>query len=204
VSAGGTLVMPMYTRPRDASAILDRIGTIATQIGVAIDPANVAVLGHSGGAHAVMALAGAVIDVSPSVHAMPSRDARFKAYVANSPQGLGRMGLTATSWAAITVPMMIQTGRNDGTSTSPPPADRRVRPPDRPRRVPALPRPRELDPRGVRARARPGITGNELTLASTAVAFLDAYVLKRPEAVAWLATDALNQATGGRSTLSRK
>lgn len=50
----------------------------------------------------------------------------------------------------------------------------------------------------------PGLTGNESVLASTAVAFLDETLQGRKEAAAWLASDALSEATAGVSTLSRK
>lgn len=205
VSEGGTLAAPFYTRPQDAVAILDRLDAIAATAGVTVDPQRVAVLGHSGGAHAVMALAGASIDVSPSVHAMPAREPRFKAYVANSPQGVGHIGMSDTSWDPIGVPVLIQTGRRDGTEGEDPPS-----------RLDAF---EHLDGPDVfqhfvdaaetqhdvfSLAHSPGVTGIELTLASTAIAFLDAYVLDRTEARAWLASDALGEATGGVSTLSSK
>lgn len=205
VSAGGTLPIFMFTRPNDASAIADRLDAIATTIGVAIDPDKLAVLGHSAGAHATMALAGTVIDVSPSVHAMPVQDTRFKAFVANSPQGIGRMGLTATSWDTVTSPVLIQTGRNDATAGEPAAGRRDA--------FVHLPGPGAYEhfidddatAHDVFALEHdPGVAGNELALATTAIAFLDATLLGRPEATAYLASDELTAATGGTSILSRK
>lgn len=205
VAEGGTLPAYLYTRPRDASAILDRLAAIAQAAGVQIDPLRVGVLGHSGGAHATLALAGSVVDVSPSIHAMPSREPRFKAYVANSPQGIGRSGMTATSWDGITVPVLIQTGRNDATSGEDAAGRRHA--------FAHMPGPNKFehyvdDPNTSHEifslSHDPGIEGVELTLASTAIAFLDAYVLDRPEAKEWLASDALTRATAGVSTLDRK
>lgn len=205
VADGGTLPAALYTRPRDASAILDRLPAIAQAAGVQIDPSRVGVLGHSGGSHATLALAGSVVDVSPSIHAMPSRDPRFKAYVANSPQGIGRSGMTATSWDGITVPVLIQTGRNDSSGGEEAAGRRHA--------FAHMPGPDKFehyvdDPNTSHEifslSHDPGIEGVELTLASTAIAFLDAYVLDRPEARAWLASDALTRATAGVSTLDRK
>lgn len=205
VAEGGTIPAALYTRPRDASAILDRLSAIAQAAGVQIDPLRVGVLGHSGGAHATLALAGSVVDVSPSIHAMPSRDPRFKAYVANSPQGIGRSGMTATSWDGITVPVLVQTGRNDASGGEDAPARRHA--------FMHMPGPHKFehfvdDPNTSHEifslSHDPGIEGVELTLASTAIAFFDAYVLDRPEAREWLTSDALNRTTGGISTLARK
>ena len=202
---GGTLPAAFYTRPRDASAVLDRLDDIARVAGIEIDTDQVAVLGHSGGSHAVMALAGADIDVSPSVGAMPSREPRFRAFVANSPQGVGRLGLTDTSWDPIASPMLIQTGRNDSTVGE-----------DAPSRLDPYPRLRGpdvyqhyLDDEDSTHEVfaldhAPGVEGNERALATTAIAFLDAHVRGRAEAIAWLASDALVEATAGASTWSRK
>lgn len=205
VAQGGTLPAYLYTRPRDASAILDRLAAIAQAAGVQIDPLRVGVLGHSAGSHATLALAGSVVDVSPSIHAMPSRDPRFKAYVANSPQGIGRSGMTATSWDGITVPVLIQTGRNDSTSGEDAVGRRDA--------FAHMPGPNKFehyvdDPNTSHEvfslSHDPGVAGVELTLASTAIAFLDAYVLDRVEAKEWLASEALTRATAGVSTLDRK
>jgi hypothetical protein len=63
-----------------------------------------------------MNLAGAFVDVSPSVRNMRSFDIRFSAFLACSPQGIGRLGMTANSWSNIVVPMMVQTGAADVTT----------------------------------------------------------------------------------------
>ena len=205
VSEGGTLLANFYDAPHDASAILDRLDAIAAKAAISVDPQRVGALGHSAGAHAVLQLAGSVLDVSPSVHGMRSADPRFVAFVANSPQGIGDYGLTETSWSEITAPMLVQTGRRDiGANV---PAAKRLDtfahlagPDAYQHYIDAEDTPHEL----FALSYYPGITGHELTLASTAIAFLDAYVRDRAEARAWLASDALAEATDGVSTLSRK
>jgi predicted dienelactone hydrolase len=194
-----------FTRPNDAKAILDRLDVIAEVAGVTIDDTRVAVLGHSAGAHAVMGLAGAAIQVSPTIAELPADEPRFKAFVAASPQGVGRAGLHEMSWDPITAPILIQTGQRDETP--------REQAEDRLDAFQHLAGP-DAYQQYVDAEATshdvfalsgtPGVTGIELTLASTAIAFLDAYLLDRAEAKDWLASDALFEATEGVSTLSAK
>lgn len=202
---GGTLPAAVYSRPNDAMAVLDRLDAIAAVAGITVDPTRVAVLAHSAGSHAVMTLAGAVIDVSPTAPDMTIRDPRFRAYVANSPQGIGRFGLTATSWDPIAVPVLIQTGREDQTSgegaASRLDAFAHLDGPDVFQHYVDA----DGSPHGAFSlEDSPGVAGIELTIASTAIAFLDAYVLDRAEAKAWLASDALTEFTAGVSTLSVK
>jgi hypothetical protein len=47
-------------------------------------------------------------------------------------------------------------------------------------------------------------TGEQTYVAATALAFFDAYIRERREAIDWLASDALSTATGGVSTLTVK
>lgn len=93
--------------------MLDQLGFVASQIGVKLDQSRVAVAGWSGGAHTVMPLAGARVDLSPSVRGVSAADPRFTAYLAVSPQGIDRLGLTSSSWNGITKPVLTQTGAND-------------------------------------------------------------------------------------------
>ena len=116
VSEGGTLGVLWYNRPRDASAVVNDFTAIENASGLKFDRNRLGVGGHSGGAHTVMSLAGAIVDVSPSVHNMRSFDIRFSAFLACSPQGIGRLGMTANSWSSIAVPMMVQTGAADVTT----------------------------------------------------------------------------------------
>ncbi|MBM4357548.1 MAG: hypothetical protein FJ096_05495 [Deltaproteobacteria bacterium] len=206
VSEGGTIFASMYSRPQDAAAILDQLDAIEAKVGVTIDRDRIGALGHSGGAHATMSLAGLSVDVSPSVRDVVwGEDPRFKAVVANSPQGIGRVGVHAKSWDGITRPVLIQTGSGDATADEEP-AGRRdpfkyLKGPDVFEHF--------LDDVSAKhpqfaLEQDPGVTGNELALATTAGAFLDAYLKGRKEAIDWLASEALSGATGGVSTLARK
>lgn len=206
VSEGGTIPVWLYTRPQDAKAIADQLASVEQKAGVQIDRDRLAVLGHSAGAHATMSLAGLVIDVSPSLKAKAwNADARFKAFVVNSPQGINYLGLTETSWNAITRPMLVQTGKRD-TTEGEQPAGRRDT-------FKHLPGPDAFEhyiddegtPHALFALEKDeGVVGHELELARTGVAFLDAFVNGRAEAKTFLSGNALSRATGGVSTLSRK
>lgn len=206
VAEGGTIPASMYSRPQDAAAIFDQLAALEQAAGVTIDRDRVGVLGHSAGAHATLSLAGLVIDVSPSVRAKAwGVDPRFKAFVANSPQGIGRMGLGATSWDAITRPVLVQTGSGDVTSGENAASRRdsftRLKGPDAFEHF--------LDDEAAKhnqfaLEQDEGVAGHELALARTALAFFDAYLLDRAEAREWLASNKLERATGSVSTLSRK
>lgn len=206
VSEGGTLGSWFYTRPRDASAILDQLAYVEELAGVTIDRDRLGVLGWSAGAHATMLLAGATVDVSPSVHEMPSRDERFRAYVANSPQGVDQSGWTESSWGGVAVPMLVQTGSRDGNTAED--IAGRLHPfnhlngPDVYQSF-IEDETATHDLFGL-TQDTPGVVGTELYVASAAVAFLDAYVLERPEARAWLQSGALDEVSEGVATLSFK
>jgi dienelactone hydrolase len=116
VSAGGTLGVLWYNRPRDASAVINDLAGIENATGLKFDRNRIGAAGHSGGAHTVMNLAGAFVDFSPSVRNVQSFDIRFSAFLACSPQGIGRLGMTENSWRSVTVPMMVQTGAADVTT----------------------------------------------------------------------------------------
>jgi predicted dienelactone hydrolase len=204
VADGGTLPAAMYTRPNDAKAVLDKLSMIASVAGVTIDTNRLGVLGHSGGAHAVMALSGSVTDVSQSVHDMPMREPRFRAYVANSPQGIGHIGMIATSWDRIAVPMLVQTGKADNHNgelvSERLEAYEHLRGPDAYLHY--------VDSAAANheffSLSDPVPAGEQTYVAATALAFLDAYVRERKEAIDWLASDALSKATNGVSTLTVK
>jgi dienelactone hydrolase len=115
VSEGGTLYSLWYNRPRDASAVLDDLDNIERAAKLKFDRTRIGAAGHSGGTSTVMSLAGALLDVSPSVHNLNSADTRFKAFLANSPQGIGRLGMTRNSWDKISAPVMIATGARDNS-----------------------------------------------------------------------------------------
>lgn len=206
VADGGTLPAAVWSRPNDAKAILDRLDGIEQAAGVTIDRARLGVLGHSAGAHGVMALAGASIAVSPSVPVMTGvAEPRFKAFVANSPQGIGYLGLSATSWDPIRAPVLIQTGLRDMTPGEEAAGRRHAfQGLDGPDAFEHYVNSEDTQHGVFSLEFNPGIENIELTLATTGVAFFDAYLNDRAEAHAWLASDALTEATAGVSTLARK
>lgn len=206
VSEGGTIPAWLFTRPQDAKAIVDQLASVEQKAGVQIDRDRLGVLGHSAGAHATMSLAGLVIDLSPSVRGKAwNADARFKAFVANSPQGVGYLGVHEQSWSAITRPTLVQTGKRDATEGEQPAGRRHA--------FQRLPGPNAFEhyiddegtPHGLFALEKDeGVAGHELTLARTGVAFFDAFLNGRKEAQDFLAGTALERATRGVSQLSRK
>jgi hypothetical protein len=132
-------------------------------------------------------------------------DLRFKAFVANSPQGLGRLGIHAASWDKSARPVLIQTGSDDTTDGEDANCRRdafvHVKGPSVYEQF--------LNDDSARhaqfsLEQAPGIEGNELALATTAGAILDAYLKERQEALDWVASDAVTKATSGVSVLSRK
>lgn len=206
VSAGGTLPPPLYYRPLDARAVLDDLAGIEAAAGVQIDRTRMGLGGHSGGTQAPMRAAGAVIDVSASARAVRSPEPRFRAFFAASPQGIGRLGFTASSWESITAPVLVLTGSADNSAGEQAAARRDafrgMRGPDKYELF--------LD--------TPGAThalfslGNEAAsqatlgpiLASSGVAFMDAYLRDSAEARAWLTSNAVARWTGGVATMSAR
>jgi len=116
VAEGGTMPSPWYNKPLDGIAVLDDLVNIEKASGLTFDRDRIGAAGWSGGTVMVMGMAGSVRDVSPSVHNFITIDPRVKAFLANSPQGIGHLGYTETSWDAITSPVLIATGRADTTS----------------------------------------------------------------------------------------
>lgn len=204
VAVGGTLAAIWIARPRDASAVLDQLGFVANQIGVQLDQSRVAVAGWSGGAYTVMMLAGARVDISPSVTGVSTSDRRFVAYLANSPIGIGRGGLTGTSWEGITKPVLTQTGANDIASFSGP-ADRRnvyflMPPGDKYEAYFASPQATHVT-FGLTAF---GDAALGVFIGRDGVAFFDAYVRGLPAARIWLSTNQLGIWSAGIGQMSAK
>jgi len=192
VSEGGTLYVLWYDRPRDASAVLDDLDNVERAANLKFDRARIGAAGHSGGTSTVMSLAGALLDVSPSVHNLNSADARFKAFLANSPQGIGRIGMTKNSWDKISAPVMITTGARDNSEGEQ--ARDRLDP------AKAMPPPDKY----LLYVDSPGATHNlfglnadnarelETYVAVRGIAFFDAYLRGSAEARAWLNSNAMS------------
>ena len=124
--------------------------------------------------------------------------------LAASPQGVGRLGFTANSWASIAAPVLVLTGSADSSEGEQAAARRD------PFRGMSGPDKYELyldTPGSVHGLFS---LGNEVPsqatlgpiLASTGVAFMDAYLRDSAAARAWLTSNAVARWTGGIATLS--
>ncbi len=135
---------------------------------------------------------------------------RLRAFLAFSPQGPGAEGFTESSYDAVTAPVLIGTGAGDANDEDTP--ESRTRPfllmPPGDHLLAFIDDPTakhvtfELEEDGC-LRAG-GTRCEEFTtwVASTGLAFADAYLRDAPRARAWLATDHLASASGGVATLS--
>jgi predicted dienelactone hydrolase len=103
-------------RVRDITFVADSLPVLEKQVpGLRgrVDAARIAVGGHSYGAYVSQLIGGATVDVPGGARDVSFRDTRFRASLLLSPQGVGRMGLTAHSWNHAAVPMMTMTGSRD-------------------------------------------------------------------------------------------
>ena len=103
------------SRPRDISFILDSLAGLQKRVaGLSgkIDPSRVGVAGHSMGAYTAEAIGGALVDL-PGHPGQNFFDPRAKAVLCLSPQGPGQFGLTAHSFANVSLPFMGVTGSRD-------------------------------------------------------------------------------------------
>jgi hypothetical protein len=102
---------------KDLSSALSNLSNIATMAGVQLDAGRVAVSGVSRGAQAVLHLAGATVDLTPTVKNVSVKDSRFAAYMANSPPGTNSTGpacgCNSDSWKNVTGAVMSQTSSGD-------------------------------------------------------------------------------------------
>ena len=99
-------------RARDLSFVLDSLDALEQkypELSGKIDRANIGVAGHQYGAHTAALLAGATTFPGGTSY----KDARVKAAILMSPQGPDTLGLTADSWAGITIPTLFMTGSAD-------------------------------------------------------------------------------------------
>jgi predicted dienelactone hydrolase len=103
------------SRPADISFVLNSLGELqkrAVQLSGKIDAQHVGVGGHSMGAFAAEAVAGATADL-PGRPGVSFADPRVKAALCLSPQGPGQFGLTSSSFTTMRVPFMGITGSRD-------------------------------------------------------------------------------------------
>ncbi len=101
--------------PKDISSLLDALPTLPNRIpGLAdkIDMSEIGVGGHSAGAFAADALAGALVNL-PGHPGASFADGRVKAVLLLSPPGPGEFGLTDHSWDHVAIPLLSMTGSLD-------------------------------------------------------------------------------------------
>ncbi|NBC17312.1 MAG: hypothetical protein GVY18_08380 [Bacteroidetes bacterium] len=195
-----------YDRPHDVRRVLDYLEEIAKRppFQHRLDLDRIAMAGHSAGAGATMMLAGAERTYfgTPTV----LDDARLRAFLAFSPQGPGEEQFHEQSWDHIDRPMLLATGAGDVTSGSTPenrrapftlmpPGDKYLLYLDHPGARHTL---FNLKDRQCLDDAAPTTCRVMLDgLRTTALAFLDAYLLDRPAAHTWLASRQITTGTTG-------
>ncbi len=204
VAEGGTLPSFAYEKPLDGIAVLDDLDAIERAANLTFDRDRIGAAGHSGGTIMVLAMAGSVRDVSPSVHNLTQPDPRVKAFLANSPQGIGYIGNTESTWIGITSPVMFTTGASDITPGEQ--VSGRLDPfkhmsgPDTYLLYVDSPAANHttfgLGPDGAR--------DLQPFVAAAGVAFFDAYLRGYPEALAWLNSDGVSVWSNGIATITVK
>jgi predicted dienelactone hydrolase len=103
-------------RPEDISFIIDSLAhveTFAPQLTGKVDLRHIGVGGHSFGAYTAGLVAGTTILLPGKDAPQSFADKRVSAVVLLSPQGEGIMGLSAHSWDAVHVPMLLMYGSRD-------------------------------------------------------------------------------------------
>jgi predicted dienelactone hydrolase len=103
-------------RPEDISFIIDSLAhveTFAPQLMGKLDLRHIGVGGHSFGAYTAGLIAGTTILLPGKDAPQSFADKRVSAVVLLSPQGEGIMGLSAHSWDAVHVPMLLMYGSRD-------------------------------------------------------------------------------------------
>jgi predicted dienelactone hydrolase len=103
-------------RPKDISFIIDsfsEIERLVPQLSGKLDGRRIGVGGHSFGAYTAALTGGTTITIPGKDGPQSFRDDRVKAILVLSPQGEGRMGLTARSWDGLHLPMLLMFGSLD-------------------------------------------------------------------------------------------
>jgi dienelactone hydrolase len=103
-------------RPEDVSFIIDSLAhveTFAPQLRGKLDLRHIGVGGHSFGAYTAGLIGGTTILLPGEDGPRSFADKRVSALVLLSPQGEGIMGLSAHSWDAVHVPMLLMYGSRD-------------------------------------------------------------------------------------------
>ncbi|HAV77780.1 MAG TPA: hypothetical protein DCX53_10570 [Anaerolineae bacterium] len=204
VSEGGTLPAFAYEKPLDGIAVLDDLDSIERASNLSIDRDRIGAAGHSGGTILVLAMAGSIRDVSPSIHKLTYPDPRIKAFLANSPQGIGYNGYIETSWNGISSPVLFATGTSDNTPNE---QARGRLDPFQQMSGPDLYLLYVNSPDATHTTFGLGPDGTrELQpfVAVSGIAFFDAYLRGYPEALAWLNSDGISTWSNGVATITAK
>lgn len=182
-----------FDRPMDVAVVLEQLDALAGAVtGASLDPSRVAVAGHSQGAAAALAVAGARRPVGET--AIDLSHPRPRAFVALSAAGMdAETRWTKGSFDALTRPVLFATGAGDDNGR----AGKGWR--DRLALLDAMPEQtpvyRLFVPSHLARHADFNLEGRDErfdeVIASAVVAFLDAHVGGRPEAQAYLASGKL-------------
>lgn len=204
-------------RPREVSYLIDKLGLVAEKIpalSALMDQNNIAVGGHSFGAHTTQLLAGMTVRRAFNFTNDKRRsftDARPKAFVVISPQGTGAI-IDEKSFETMTRPALFITGGNDTSPVNGKPYTWRLE---------AF---RFADPHdkyllfikdawhgfgGLSGHlswkgAGPENKDDLNAVRSTTLAFLDAYVKNDKAALHWLSGDSLRKSSGGRAQITSR
>ena len=103
-------------RPGDISFVIDSLSEIeklAPQLSGKLDHRRIGVGGHSFGAYTAELTGGMNISLPGKDGPQSFADKRVKAILLMSPEGEGRMGLTAHSWDNLHLPMLLMFGSRD-------------------------------------------------------------------------------------------
>jgi predicted dienelactone hydrolase len=200
------------SRPQDISFVLDSLATLQKRIPALagkIDSRQIGVGGHSMGAFAADAIAGALVDL-PKHSATDFGDPRVKAVLLLSPQGPGEFGLNDHSWDQVNIPLLSMTGSLDRGAGQQDPEWRKIpfersRPGDKYHvfiqgaNHMSFITAKTLSPsRAARSDAILGYTN------SASLAFWDAYLKADPAAKNYLQSDALADSTRGAVKIYRR
>ena len=103
-------------RPRDVSFVLDsleHVASFAPLLARKLDLGHVGVAGHSFGAYTAALIGGTTVHLPGKQGPQSFTDQRAAAVVLLSPQGEGRLGLTADSWDHLRLPVLLMYGSRD-------------------------------------------------------------------------------------------
>jgi dienelactone hydrolase len=103
-------------RPKDISFIIDsfpQLEKLVPELQGKLDRRHIGVGGHSFGAYTAELIGGVTVSVPGKAKPESFADRRVSAILLLSPQGEGRMGLTANSWDHLRLPMLLMYGSRD-------------------------------------------------------------------------------------------